>query len=172
MNRDRLPALPGPGSEGVQTVLNRDRAAAVEPVQSVMSRERALPGPGAGAGVDGLQTVVVSPEDGGGVADKRLFSSPVSSGRDPQPGEEHTEPPPTNPVPAPPQQVHARTEAPGFPVRTVSLRKSKNVRVYLKGLKPGLYLTGLFNGFNTVSLFNGCELNGHKQIHRKKEKNV
>ncbi|XP_030002211.1 NK1 transcription factor-related protein 1 [Sphaeramia orbicularis] len=105
MNRDR--AVPGPGTEGVQTVINRDRVAqvpGVDAVQSVMSRDRAVPA----AGVDGVQTVV-SPDsgdllDGGAATEKRLFSNAVAGGRDAQAVENHSEPPPTNPVLAPPQQ--------------------------------------------------------------------
>ncbi|TDH07848.1 hypothetical protein EPR50_G00110270 [Perca flavescens] len=105
MNRDR--AGPGPGADGVQTVISRDRAAAgpvSEPVQAVMSRERAVPAPGG----DGVQTVV-GPDsgdllDGGAAGNKRLFSSAGPGGRDAQAVENHSEPPPTNPVLAPPQQ--------------------------------------------------------------------
>ncbi|KAA8589205.1 hypothetical protein FQN60_010550 [Etheostoma spectabile] len=105
MNRDR--AGPGPGADGVQTGISRDRAAAgpvAEAVQTVMSRDRAVPAPGG----DGVQTVV-GPDsgdllDGGAAGNKRLFSSAVPGGRDAQAGENHSEPPPTNPVLAPPQQ--------------------------------------------------------------------
>ncbi|XP_042348723.1 NK1 transcription factor-related protein 1 [Plectropomus leopardus] len=107
MNRDR--AVPGPGADGVQTVISRDRAVAgpvADAVQPVMSRDRAVPVPGGG---DGVQTVV-GPDsgdmllDGGAPGEKRLFSNAVAGGRDAQAGENHSEPPPTNPVLAPPQQ--------------------------------------------------------------------
>lgn len=105
MNRDR--AVPGPGTDGVQTVICRDRAVAgpvADTTQAVMSRDRAIPAPDG----DGIQTVV-GPDNGDlldGVAagEKRLFSNAVAAGRDAQPTENHTEPP-TNPVLAPPQQV-------------------------------------------------------------------
>lgn len=121
MNRDR--AVTGPGKDGVQTVISRDRAAPAGPVaeavQSVMTRERVVPAPGR----DGVQTVV-SPDSadildgagagagtgtggGAGGGEKQLFSSAVTGGRDAQAVENHTEPPPTNPVLAPPQQVDA-----------------------------------------------------------------
>lgn len=108
MNRDR--AVPGPGADGVQTVISRDRAVAgpvADAVQPVMSRDRAVPA----AGGDGVQTVV-GPDsgdmlDGGAAGEKRLFSSAVSGGRDAQAVENHSEPAPTNPVLAPPQQVDA-----------------------------------------------------------------
>lgn len=114
MNRDR--AVPGPGTDGVQTVISRDRVAAgpvADAVQSVMSRDRAVQAPGG----DGVQTVV-GPDsadmlDGAAAGDKRLFSSAVAGGRDAQAGENHTEPPPTNPVLAPPQQVDVWTELHG-----------------------------------------------------------
>ncbi|KAG7241919.1 hypothetical protein INR49_024666, partial [Caranx melampygus] len=104
MNRDR--AVPGPGTDGVQTVICRDRAVAgpvADTTQSVMSRDRAIPAPDG----DGIQTVV-GPDNGDlldGVAagEKRLFSNAVATGRDAQPTENHTEPP-TNPALAPPQQ--------------------------------------------------------------------
>ncbi|XP_059202834.1 NK1 transcription factor-related protein 1 [Centropristis striata] len=110
MNRDR--AVPGPGADGVQTVISRDRAAAgpvvADSVQPLVSRDRAVPAPGGGDA--GVQTVV-GPDsdrdmlDGGGAAgEKRLFSSAVAGGRDAQAGENHSEPPPTNPVLVPPQQ--------------------------------------------------------------------
>ncbi|CAJ1057981.1 NK1 transcription factor related 2-like%2Cb [Xyrichtys novacula] len=107
MNRDR--AVPGPGADGVQTIINRDRAVVAGPVvtdavQPVMSRDRAAPAPGG----DGIQTVV-GPEsqdilDGGAAGEKRLFSNAIAEGRGPQAVENHSEPPPTNPVLAPPQQ--------------------------------------------------------------------
>lgn len=106
MNRDR--AGPGPVADGAQTVISRDRAAAgpvADAVQPVMSRDRAVPAPCG----DGVQTVV-GPEsgdmlDGGAAGEKRLFSG--AGGRDAQAVENHSEPPPTNPVLAPPQQVDA-----------------------------------------------------------------
>ncbi|XP_044061799.1 NK1 transcription factor-related protein 1 isoform X1 [Siniperca chuatsi] len=105
MNRDR--AVPGPGADGVQTVISRDRAVAgpvADTVHPVMSRDRAVPVPGG----DGVQTVV-GPDsgdmlDGGAAGEKRLFSSAGAGGRDAQAMENHSEPPPTNPVLAPPQQ--------------------------------------------------------------------
>ncbi|XP_062282038.1 NK1 transcription factor-related protein 1 [Scomber scombrus] len=105
MNRDR--SVPGPGTDGVQTVISRERVApgpVVDAVQSVMSRDRAVPAPGG----DGVQTVV-GPDsadmlDGAAAGEKRLFSGAVNGGRDAQAVENHTEPPPTNPVLAPPQQ--------------------------------------------------------------------
>lgn len=109
MNRER--AVPGPGADGVQTVISRDRAVAgpvTDTVQPVMNRDRAVPLPGG----DGVLTVV-SPDggdmlDGGGGADKRLFpNNAAAGGSDPQAMENHTEPPPTNPVLVPPQQVDA-----------------------------------------------------------------
>uniref|UniRef100_UPI0037E961BB NK1 transcription factor-related protein 1 n=1 Tax=Semicossyphus pulcher TaxID=241346 RepID=UPI0037E961BB len=106
MNRDR--AVPGPGADGIQTVINRDRAVAgpvvTDAVQPVMSRDRAVPAPGG----DGIQTVVCPDSqdilDGGAAGEKRLFSNAVAGCRDAQAGENHSEPPPTNPVLAPPQQ--------------------------------------------------------------------
>uniref|UniRef100_A0A3P8RXH7 NK1 transcription factor related 2-like,b n=1 Tax=Amphiprion percula TaxID=161767 RepID=A0A3P8RXH7_AMPPE len=97
MNRDR--AVPGPGADGVQTVISRDRAGAgpvADAVQPVMSRDRAVPAPGGGG--DGVQTVV-GPDggdllDGGAAGEKRLFSGAVAA----QAAENHSEPPPTNPV--------------------------------------------------------------------------
>ena len=110
MNRDR--AVP----DGVQTVMSRDNRVvpgpvAADAVQPVMSRDRAVV---PAAGGDGVQTVV-GPDggdmlDGGAAGDKRLFSSAVAGGRDAQAGENHSEPPPTNPVLAPPQQVDAGRE--------------------------------------------------------------
>ncbi|XP_035525626.1 NK1 transcription factor related 2-like,b, partial [Morone saxatilis] len=105
MNRDR--AVTGPGADGVQTVINRDRAVAgpvADAVQPVMSRDRVVPAPCG----DGVQTVV-GPDsgdmlDGGAAGEKRLFSNAVAGGRDAQAVENHSEPPPTNPVLAPPQQ--------------------------------------------------------------------
>lgn len=101
MNRDR--------ADGVQTVISRERAAAgpvTDAVPPVMSRDRALPAPSGG---DGVQTVV-SPDsgdllDGAAAGEKRLFSSATAGGRDAQATENHSEAPPTNPVLAPPQQV-------------------------------------------------------------------
>ncbi|XP_069027435.1 NK1 transcription factor-related protein 1 [Embiotoca jacksoni] len=105
MNRDR--AVPGPGTDGVQTVISRDRAVAgpvADVAQPVMSRDRAVPAPGGG---DGVQTLVC-PDSGdmldGSTGEKRLYSSAVAGGRDTQAVENHSEPPPTNPVLAPPQQ--------------------------------------------------------------------
>ena len=108
MNRDR--AVPGPGADGVQTVINRDRAIAgpvADAVQPAMNRDRAIPAPDG----DGVQTVV-GPDsgdilDGSAPGEKRLFSNAVATGRDAQAVENHSEPPPTNPVIAPPQQVDA-----------------------------------------------------------------
>ncbi|XP_073342386.1 NK1 transcription factor-related protein 1 [Pagrus major] len=105
MNRDR--AVPGPGADGVQTVISRDRAVAgpmADAVLPVMSRDRAEPAPGG----EGVQTVV-GPDsgdmlDGGAAGEKRLFSNAVTGGRDGQAMENRSEPPPTNPVLAPPQQ--------------------------------------------------------------------
>ncbi|XP_031733491.1 NK1 transcription factor-related protein 1 [Anarrhichthys ocellatus] len=105
MNRDR--AVPGPGADGVQTAISLDRAVAgavANTVQPVMSRDRALTVPGG----DGVQTVV-GPDsgdmpDGGAAGEKRLFANAVAGGRDAQAVENHVEPPPTNPVLAPPQQ--------------------------------------------------------------------
>ncbi|XP_029297075.1 NK1 transcription factor-related protein 1 [Cottoperca gobio] len=105
MNRDR--AVPGPGADGVQTVISRDRAVpgpVADAVQPVMSRDRAVPAPGG----DGVQTVV-GPDsgdmlDGGAAGEKRLYTNAVAGGRDAQAVENHSEPPPTNPVLAPPQQ--------------------------------------------------------------------
>lgn len=112
MNRER--AVPGPGADGVQTVISRDRAVAgpvTDAVQPVMNRDRAVPTHGG----DGVQTVV-SPDsgdmlDGGAAGEKRLFSNAVAGGRDAQAVENHTEPPPTNAVLVPPQQVHAREQS-------------------------------------------------------------
>lgn len=108
MNRDR--AVPGPGADGVQTVFSRDRAAlgpVAEEVQSVMIRERTVPVPGG----DGVHTMVgldsVDILDGAAAEDKRMFSSAFSGVRDAQAVENHSEPPPTNSVLAPPQQVDA-----------------------------------------------------------------
>ncbi|KAJ4946111.1 hypothetical protein JOQ06_023786 [Pogonophryne albipinna] len=107
MNRDRL--VPGPGADGVQTVISRDRSAPgplADVVQPVMSRDRAVPGPGG----DGVQTVVgpdsIDILEGAAAGEKRLFSSAGAGagGRDAQAGVNHSEPPPTNPVLAPPQQ--------------------------------------------------------------------
>ncbi|XP_038554532.1 NK1 transcription factor related 2-like,b [Micropterus salmoides] len=103
MNR----AVPGPGADGVQTVISRDRAVAgpvADAVQPVMSRDRAVPAPGG----DGVQTVV-GPDsgdmlDGGAAGEKRIFSNTGAGRRDAQAVENHSEPPPTNPVLAPPQQ--------------------------------------------------------------------
>ncbi|XP_075994797.1 NK1 transcription factor-related protein 1 [Genypterus blacodes] len=104
MSRDR--AGPGPGAEGVQTVISRDRAVpgpGGDVVQS-MSRDRTVPGPCA----EGVQTVVGSDNgdilDGAAGGDKRLYSGPVAAARDAQAGENHSEPAPTNPVLAVPQQ--------------------------------------------------------------------
>lgn len=88
---------------------NRDRAApgpVADKSQPVMSRDRAVPTPGG----DGVQTVV-GPDsgdmlDGGAVGEKRLISNAVAGGREAQVVENPSEPPPTNPVLAPPQQVH------------------------------------------------------------------
>ncbi|XP_068182058.1 NK1 transcription factor-related protein 1 [Antennarius striatus] len=105
MNRDR--AGPGPGGDGIQTMINRDRAVAgpvTDAVQTVASRDRAAPATGG----DGVQTVV-SPVggdllDGDIAGEKRSFSNVVAGGREAQVGENHSEPPPTHPVLAPPQQ--------------------------------------------------------------------
>ncbi|CAN9514552.1 unnamed protein product [Ophioblennius macclurei] len=113
MNRDRTGL--GPGADGVQTaVISRDRAGpgpGAETVQPlVMNRDRSAPaaGAGAGGGGDGAQTVVICPDAadllGDANGDKRFFSGAVPAARDAQAGESHTEPPPTNPVLAPPQQ--------------------------------------------------------------------
>ena len=105
MNRDR--AGPGPGPDGPQAAMCRDRAPAgpgAEPGQAVPSRDRAA------GGADAAQTLV-GPDggadalDGGSAADHRLFSGALAGGRDAQAGENHSEPPPTNPVLVPPQQV-------------------------------------------------------------------
>lgn len=88
--------------------MNRDRAApgpVTDAVQPVMSRDRAVAAPGG----DGVQTVV-GPDsgdivDGGAAGEKRLISNVVVGGREAQVGENPSEPPPTNPVLAPPQQV-------------------------------------------------------------------
>ncbi|XP_037635272.1 NK1 transcription factor related 2-like,b [Sebastes umbrosus] len=128
MNRDRAVPVPGPGADGVQTVMSRDRAGTgaaagpgTDPVQPaavmMMSRDRAVPaGPGGGDG--GVQTML-GPDsgdrdrdrdmllDGGAAAgEKRLFSSAVPGSRDAPAGENQnqSEPPPTNPVLVPPQQ--------------------------------------------------------------------
>ncbi|XP_037531947.1 NK1 transcription factor-related protein 1 [Nematolebias whitei] len=104
MNRDR-----GAGPDGIQAVINRDRTAAghlEDPVQTPLSRDKAvLQVPNCG---DGLQTLV-GPDSGdmldsAGTVDKRIFSGSVSGGREAQAVENHTEPPPTNPVLVPPQQ--------------------------------------------------------------------
>ncbi|KAF0039298.1 hypothetical protein F2P81_007533 [Scophthalmus maximus] len=105
MNRDR--AAPGPGGDGVQAAINRDRAIAgpvADTVQPVMSRDRAIPAPEG----DGIQTVV-GPDsgdmvDGVAAGEKMLFSNAVAGDKDAQAVENHSEPPPTNPVLAPPQQ--------------------------------------------------------------------
>lgn len=94
MNRDR--AAPGPGADA-------------DAVQPVMSRERGVPASGGG---DGVQTVVC-PDSGdmldrGAAGEKRLFSNAVAVGRNAQAVENHSEPGPTNPVLAPPQQVDIR----------------------------------------------------------------
>lgn len=88
--------------------MNRDRAApgpVADAVQPVMSRDRAVPAPGG----DGVQTMV-GPDsgdmlDGGAAGEKRLISNAVGGGREAQVVENPSEPPPTNPVLAPPQQV-------------------------------------------------------------------
>lgn len=99
MNRDR--AVPGPGVDGVQPVANRDRVAQVAGV----SRDRPGPTPGG----DGVQTVVVPDSadflDSGMDGDKRHFSNGLAAGRDTQAVDNHSEPAPTNPALAPPQQV-------------------------------------------------------------------
>ncbi|XP_047441327.1 NK1 transcription factor-related protein 1 isoform X2 [Mugil cephalus] len=93
MNRDR--AVPGPGADA-------------DTVQPVMSRERGVPA----SGGDGVQTVVCPDSgdmlDGGGTGEKRLFSNAVAVGRNAQSVENHSEPPPTNPVLAPPQQFTSK----------------------------------------------------------------
>uniref|UniRef100_A0A3Q2V0H7 NK1 transcription factor related 2-like,b n=1 Tax=Haplochromis burtoni TaxID=8153 RepID=A0A3Q2V0H7_HAPBU len=71
----------------------------MDAVPPVMSRDRALPAPSGG---DGVQTVV-SPDsgdllDGAAAGEKRLFSSATAGGRDAQATENHSEAPPTNPV--------------------------------------------------------------------------
>ncbi|KAM9795591.1 NK1 transcription factor-related protein 1 [Neosynchiropus ocellatus] len=97
MSRDR--AVPGPVSDGVQTVINRDRSTAgSEAVQSAIHRERPAPVPVPAA--DGVQTMVSSdPSDmlDGAAAEKRIFSLSVSGGRD-APSENQSDAPPTNPV--------------------------------------------------------------------------
>lgn len=88
--------------------MNRDRAApgpVTDAAQPVMSRDRTVAAPGG----DAAQTVV-SPDsgdilDGGTAGDKRLISNAVAGGREAQIGENPSEPPPTNPVLVPPQQV-------------------------------------------------------------------
>ncbi|XP_017278587.1 NK1 transcription factor related 2-like,b [Kryptolebias marmoratus] len=104
MNRDR-----GAGPDGIQAVISRDRTAAgpvADLVQPPMSRDRAvLQVPNC---ADGLQTLV-GPDNGdmldsAGTGDKRIFSGSVSGGREAQAGENHSEPPPTNPVLVPQQQ--------------------------------------------------------------------
>ncbi|KAM9376176.1 NK1 transcription factor-related protein 1 [Pholidichthys leucotaenia] len=106
MNRDR--AVPGAGVDGApQTVMSRDRDRSAAGPVLTESRDRAVPAPGGGG--DGVQTVVVCPDgvdmlDGGAAGEKRLFSGAVAGGRDAQAVENHTEPPPTNPVLVPPQQ--------------------------------------------------------------------
>ncbi|XP_029020759.1 NK1 transcription factor-related protein 1 [Betta splendens] len=105
MNRER--AVPGPGAEGVQTVISQNRATAgpvTDAVQPAMNRDRVVSTPGG----DGIQTMVNQDSgdllDGGAAGEKRLFSNAVPGGRDAQVVENHTEPPPTNPVLVPPQQ--------------------------------------------------------------------
>lgn len=88
--------------------MNRDRPVpgpVVDAVQPVTSRDRAVPAPGG----DGVQTVV-GPDsgdglNGGAASEKRLLSGSVVGGREAQVVENPSEPPPTNPVLAPPQQV-------------------------------------------------------------------
>lgn len=117
MNRDR--AVSGPGADGVQTITNRDRAVAgpvvTDAAQPAMSRDRAASAPGG----DGIQTVV-GPDsqeilDGGAAGEKRFFTNAIAGGRDAQAGENHSEPPPTNPALAPPQQVDALDQTSSFP---------------------------------------------------------
>lgn len=95
--------------------MNRDRTAGhlEDPVQPPLSRDQVLQVPNCG---NGLQTLV-GPDSGdildsAGTVDRRIFSGSVSGGREVQAGENHTEPPPTNPVQVPPQQVGA-SEPPG-----------------------------------------------------------
>ncbi|XP_074530538.1 NK1 transcription factor-related protein 1 [Halichoeres trimaculatus] len=104
MNRDR--AVSGPGVDGVQTIINRDRAVAgpvvTDAAQPVMNRDRVASAPGG----DGIQTVV-GPDgqdilDGGSAGEKRFFTNAIAGGA--PAGENHSEPPPTNPALAPPQQ--------------------------------------------------------------------
>lgn len=64
-----------------------------------MNVDRAAPGPGG----DGVHTVV------GPDGEERLMCNPVAPGRDPQGAENPSEPPPTNPVLAQPQQVGKQT---------------------------------------------------------------
>ncbi|KAK7922146.1 hypothetical protein WMY93_009048 [Mugilogobius chulae] len=94
MNRDRT--APGPVVDVVQPGANRDRVAQVAGV----SRDRV---PSAG---DGLQTVVVPDGadvlDAGAEGEKRHVSNGVSSARDAQAVDNHSDP--TNPALAPPQQ--------------------------------------------------------------------
>lgn len=140
MNRDR--AVPGPGADGVQTVISRDRAVAgpvADAVQPVMSRDRAVPAPG----VDGVQTVV-GPDsgdmlDGGAAGEKRLFASAVAAARDAQVVENHSEPPPTNPVLAPPQQVDG-TKLHGVPVGKACScsRRCTTVTITLRSHRVGI----------------------------------
>lgn len=92
--------------------MNRDRAApgpVTDAAQPVMSRDRTVAAPGG----DGVQTVVSSDSgdmlDGGTAGDKRLISNAVAGGREAQVGENPSEPPPTNPVLVPPQQVQMGT---------------------------------------------------------------
>lgn len=105
MNRDR-----GAGPDRIQAVISRDRPAAgpvADPVQTPVSRDRAiLQVPNC---ENGLQTLV-GPDggdmlDSAGTGDKRVFAGSVSGGRESQAGENHSEPPPTNPILIPPQQV-------------------------------------------------------------------
>lgn len=111
MNRER--AVPGPGADGVQTVISQNRVAAgpvTDSVQPVTNRDRVVSTPGG----DGIQTTVNQDGgdmlDGGAAGEKRLFSNAVAGGRDSQAVENHTEPPPTNPVLVPPQQVRTGTQ--------------------------------------------------------------
>ncbi|XP_061582426.1 NK1 transcription factor-related protein 1-like [Cololabis saira] len=116
MNRDR--AGPGPGADGVQAGMCRGDRALAGPLVLVVDSGQ----PRASNSVDGAQTLVGPAgdpaggdpageplQDGGGGAlpgpgEQRLFSGALAGGRDAHPGENHSEPPPTNPVLAPPQQ--------------------------------------------------------------------
>ncbi|XP_061542380.1 NK1 transcription factor-related protein 1 [Phycodurus eques] len=103
MNRDT--AVQGSGGNGVQTLMNRGGAAPCPAAgfQAAVTREEPVPS----SNEEGVQPAVnpdhLDKQNGAVPGEKRMFSSVLSGIRDSH-AQNHSEPPPTNPVLVPPQQ--------------------------------------------------------------------